>query len=118
MLIEHLRSPALQNQQYADYRCMTKNKKKGKVKIMQEIIVGVEGMMCGKCEAHTNKAVENAFKVEKVTSDHDKNQTVIITGEEISDEKITEVITEAGYKVTGIERKPYEKKGIFQAFRK
>ena len=81
---------------------------------MQKITVGVEGMMCGHCEAHVNDAVRNAFKVKKVTSSHGDKQTVIITAEELSDEQITNVISETGYTVTGITREPYEKKGLFR----
>ena len=32
---------------------------------MEKITVGVDGMMCGHCEAHVNDAVRNAFKVKK-----------------------------------------------------
>lgn len=81
--------------------------------MMQEITVGVEGMMCGHCEAHVNDAVRNAFHVDKVSSSHSKNETVIITDEDIADERIKEVIGNTGYTVTGISRKPYEKKGLF-----
>ena len=44
---------------------------------MTEITVGVEGMMCGHCEAHVNDTVRAAFpSVKKVTSSHSKGQTV------------------------------------------
>ena len=39
---------------------------KGIVIIMYEIILGVEGMRCGMCEAHVNDAIRNNFKVKKV----------------------------------------------------
>ena len=35
---------------------------------MIKLIVGIEGMACGMCEAHINEAVRNAFQVKKVTS--------------------------------------------------
>ena len=38
---------------------------------MQEITVGVDGMMCGMCESHVNDAVRVAFPtVKKVSSSH------------------------------------------------
>lgn len=38
---------------------------------MQEITVGVDGMMCGMCESHVNDAVRAAFPtVKKVSSSH------------------------------------------------
>ena len=42
----------------------------------------------------------------------------IVTEEDIPDEKIREVIDKTGYTVTGITRKPYEKKGFFARFKK
>lgn len=52
---------------------------KGIVIIMYEIILGVEGMRCGMCEAHVNDAIRNNFKVKKVESSHDKSRTVILS---------------------------------------
>ena len=45
---------------------------------MVKIIVGIEGMACGMCEAHINEAVRNDLQVKKVTSSHKKKQTVIL----------------------------------------
>ena len=39
---------------------------KGIVIIMYEIILGVEGMRCGMCEAHVNDAIRNNFKVKRL----------------------------------------------------
>lgn len=50
---------------------------------MVKLIVGVEGMACGMCEAHINEAVRNAFPVKKVSSSHTKKQTVIIAESDI-----------------------------------
>lgn len=80
---------------------------------MWEYTVAVDGMMCPMCEAHTNDAVRNNFKVKKVTSSHSKNQTVIIAEEEIDEEKLKKVITELGYTVGEIKKAPYKKKGLF-----
>ncbi len=79
---------------------------------MEKITVGVDGMMCGHCEAHVNDAVRNALKVKKVTSSHSKKETVIIA-EGLTDEQIKSTIDATGYTVTGISREPYAKKGLF-----
>ena len=56
---------------------------------MQEITVGVDGMMCGMCESHVNDAVRAAFPtVKKVSSSHGAGKTVIVIEEDIPDEKI------------------------------
>ena len=84
---------------------------------MVKIIVGVEGMACGMCEAHINEAVRNAFPVKKVTSSHTKKQTVIIAESSVDEEKLKDVIAKSGYKEVSINREPYEKKGLFAALR-
>lgn len=80
---------------------------------MREITVGVEGMMCGMCENHVNECVRKHFQVEKVSSNHKKNQTVILAENDIGEEEIREAIGETGYTVTSIQSRPYEKKGLF-----
>ena len=85
---------------------------------MTEITLGVEGMMCGHCEAHVNDTVRAAFpSVKKVTSSHAKGETVILTEQDIDDAKLKEVIDKTGYEVGTVTREPYEKKGLFSAFR-
>ena len=69
---------------------------------MTTITVNVTGMMCGHCEAHVNKAVKEAFGVEDVVSSHEKGTTVIQAPQKLEEDKIREVIKEAGYEVTGI----------------
>ena len=69
---------------------------------MTTITVNVTGMMCGHCEAHVNKAVKEAFGVENVVSSHEKGTTVIQAPQKLDEDKIREVIKEAGYEVTGI----------------
>ena len=74
-------------------------------------------MACGMCEAHVNEAIRKVFSVEKVTSSHKKSKTEIITEAPIDSESLKKVIEATGYKVTGINCEPYEKKG-FLLFRK
>ena len=59
---------------------------------MFKITLNIEGMKCVKCSARMDEAVRNAFPVEKVTSSHEKKETVIICTEEIGDEKLQEVV--------------------------
>lgn len=85
---------------------------------MVKITVEVEGMACSMCEAHVNDAVRNAFPVKKVTSSHTKKQTVVIAEHDISDQQLRDVIAKTGYEVRSVHREPYEKKGLFSAFKK
>ena len=81
---------------------------------MEKIILGIDGMMCGMCEAHVNDAIRAAFNVKKVSSSHSRKQTEIVTETAISDDEIRDCIKKTGYNLTSIERKPYEKKGWFR----
>jgi len=83
---------------------------------MIETTVGVEGMMCGMCEAHVNDAIRNAFEVKKVKSSHANKQTIIYSETELDVEKLKGTIAAMGYDVTSVESKPYKRKkflGIF-----
>ncbi len=85
---------------------------------MQEVVVSIDGMMCGMCESHVNNVIRNNFNVKKVTSSHSKGRTVIITEEDIDEKKLREKIDETGYTVTDIKKQPYEKKGLFSFLKK
>ena len=80
---------------------------------MQKITLQVDGMQCGMCEAHVNDAIRVAFAVKKVTSSHSKGETVIVSEEPLSEEKLREVLKPTGYEVGEITSEPYEKKGLF-----
>lgn len=85
---------------------------------MVKITVQVDGMMCGMCESHVNDAIRQAFAVKKVTSSHSKKETVILTEAEIDEEQLKAVIDKTGYQAISVSKEPYEKKGLFSAFRK
>lgn len=83
---------------------------------MWKYTVGVQGMMCGMCEAHTNDAVRRAFSVKKVTSSHAKGETVILTEQELDEDLLKKTIKDLGYDVSNIQKEPYHKKGLFGIF--
>ncbi len=85
---------------------------------MFEIKVQVDGMQCGMCEAHINNAVREAFKIKKVTSSQGKKQTIILSENDLDEDKLRKVIADTGYEVISVVKAPYEKKGFFSAFRK
>lgn len=80
---------------------------------MVKTTLKIDGMMCGMCESHVNDAIRNAFPVKKVTSSHSKGETVIISEEALSEDKIREVMQPTGYELKVITSEPYEKKGLF-----
>ena len=78
------------------------NKNEKENQTMVKITVNVEGMMCPHCEAHVNEAVKAAFQAEDVVSSHEKKTTVFTVPERVDEDKIREVIKNAGYEVTEI----------------
>ena len=85
---------------------------------MTQITIQVEGMKCPMCEAHVNDAIRDRFAVEKVTSSHKKNETVILTEMPIEDESLRGVISALGFTVGTIARDTYEKNSFFSRFSK
>lgn len=80
---------------------------------MLKITASIEGMVCDMCAAHINDAIRKAFPVKKVTSSHTKNQTIIITEKDISEQALRQVIDATGYQFIEMKSEPYEKKGFF-----
>ena len=74
---------------------------------MVKIILDVEGMACGMCEAHVNDAVRRAFPVKKVSSSHAKGKTEIISREPLDEEKLKAAVSATGYTVTGGENRAF-----------
>ena len=85
---------------------------------MIKITLQVDGMQCGMCEAHVNDAIRRTFPVKKVTSSHSKKQTVILSEGDIEEQDLRDAIGQMGYEVLTVTKEPYEKKGLFSAFRK
>ncbi len=80
---------------------------------MLKITMKIDGMMCSMCESHINDAVRQAFSVKKVTSSHSRGETVILTDEDIPDERLYAAVGATGYRVLSVKREKYEKKGLF-----
>ena len=55
---------------------------------MVKVTVNVTGMMCGHCEAHVNKAIQEAFGVQDVVSSHDAGTTIFSAPEKVDEDKI------------------------------
>ena len=85
---------------------------------MEKITLKIEGMMCPHCEAHMNDTIRNSLDIKKVVSSHKDKQTVILTEAKISDDELKNTVAKTGYKLLGITRAPYEKKGILSILKK
>lgn len=66
---------------------------------MKEIILIVNGMMCGGCENRVKNAIKNIEGVENVTADHNTGKVIVISNNEVSEEIIKETLEDIGYEV-------------------
>ncbi|MDE5939915.1 MAG: heavy metal translocating P-type ATPase [Lachnospiraceae bacterium] len=62
-------------------------------------VLDVEGMMCGKCQAHVQKALEGVAGVTSVEVSLENGTASVTMENEIADETLGNAVTEAGYEV-------------------
>lgn len=66
---------------------------------MKEIILNVEGMHCGGCEARIKNSVSEIDGVESVTANHNDGTVKITLNKEIDKKVIQEAIEDIGFEV-------------------
>jgi len=73
----------------------------------KDIAVTVNGMVCSLCAQGIQKKFKSMDEVKEIKVDLDKKIVLISTKDDkdINDSTIKEIITEAGYNVSNIERK-------------
>ena len=75
----------------------------------------IEGMMCGMCEAHVADAIRKAVpEAKKVAASRAKGEATFLTDVAVDTNALRAAIDATGYKCTGAESAPYEKKGLFR----
>lgn len=82
-----------------------KNKNLIKGDILMKKIVNIEGMCCAHCAKRVEDKLATAQNVISVDVKLKKNIAVIRSREEVNDDEIKALITDAGYKVVSIEAK-------------
>ena len=80
---------------------------------MVKTTIKINGIMCNNCVAHINETIKNEFDINKVTTSKENGTSEIISDNELSEEKLREVISREGYEVTEVTSEPYEKKRLF-----
>ncbi|MCF2626302.1 heavy-metal-associated domain-containing protein [Fusobacterium perfoetens] len=65
-------------------------------------ILTIEGMMCGHCVAHVEKALKNIDGVEEVKVSLENKTAEVAMNKDITDEVFKNVISEEGYEVVSI----------------
>ena len=62
----------------------------------------IEGMMCPHCSGRVHDALEANDAIANAVVSHETGTAVVTLAAEISDEALTQIVVDAGYKVTGI----------------
>ena len=63
----------------------------------------IEGMMCGHCEAHVKKALEEIDGVTLAEVSHASGTATVDLEKPVLDDALTRAVESAGYEVTSIE---------------
>lgn len=79
---------------------------------MVKTTIKIKGIMCENCVAHINETIKKEFDINKVTTSKDIGISEVISDNELSEEKLREVISREGYDVTEVTSEPYEKKRL------
>ena len=85
---------------------------------MKKTILTIDGMRCGMCEAHVCDVIRRNFNVKKVTASHIKNQAAVISDFPLDADRLKQVVSDKGYRVSEITVEEYVKKGLFSFFKK
>ena len=81
---------------------------------MNKVILKIDGMSCGMCEAHICDTIRKAVpSAKKVSASRGKKEASFLTEEEVSADLLQAAINETGYTCLSVESAPYEKKGLF-----
>jgi len=71
---------------------------------MSKVIVKVDGMMCGMCEAHIADTVRKVYpEAKKVKASRKKGEVSFVIDEAPDEQKLKEAITETGYTFVSLE---------------
>lgn len=65
-------------------------------------VLSIEGMMCQNCVRHVDKALRAVAGVSDVAVDLEGKSATVTLSAEVSDETLTQAVTEEGYQVTAI----------------
>ena len=65
--------------------------------------IHIEGMMCGRCEAHVKKALEAIDGVAEAQASHEKGTAVVTLTADVADDVLTKAVEEQDYKVLSVE---------------
>ena len=76
--------------------------KQRKGEMIMEKTLMIEGMMCPHCSGRVHDALEANEAIANAVVSHETGTAVVTLAAEISDEALTKIVEDAGYKVTGV----------------
>ncbi len=63
--------------------------------------IGINGMMCAKCEARAKKALEAVDGVLSAVPSHELNNAVLELSRDVPEDLLRKAVTDAGYEYVG-----------------
>ena len=79
-----------------------------------KITAGIDGMMCGMCEAHICDTVRNVFPdASKVSASRKKGTVSFVLSGPVDVEKLKKAVGQTGYSVTSVTSEPYRARFLF-----
>ncbi|MBQ6559204.1 MAG: heavy-metal-associated domain-containing protein [Erysipelotrichaceae bacterium] len=81
---------------------------------MDKVVLKIDGMACGMCEAHMNDTVRKVLpEAGKVRSSYKRGETEFLYEGNFDKETLIKAIRETGYECQNITIESYQKKGLF-----
>ena len=77
-------------------------KKEIKEETHMEKTITIEGMMCPHCSGRVKEALEANEAIAAAVVSHESGTAVVTLAAEITDEALTQIVVDVGYKVTGV----------------
>lgn len=65
--------------------------------------LNIEGMTCGHCVAHVEKALSAVAGVSSAKADLESKCAFVTLTQEVSDQALSDAVTEAGYEVVSVQ---------------
>jgi Cu2+-exporting ATPase len=91
---------ALRLNLFRDGKGKEKEKEKIKEVMRMQKTIGIEGMMCGHCEATVKKALESLPEVTQAEVSHEKGTAIVTLSAPVSDEVLKKTVEDKDYTVT------------------
>ena len=71
---------------------------------MNKYIIGIDGVRCPMCEAHVKDAAMRTIRAKKVQASYRKNELIVITESEFSQQDFEAIFAPTGYRVTTLNK--------------